>query len=740
MGRDEAGSDDAVFEQLSRLRRGLVERMWRAFFYLALTMLPILLWRAYDIRRLSQSGSALTNLTFIVLACVLLGLYPFRGRIPFRWKAAMPILILSITGLVSVLVFGAASIAFCWLVQSNFLLSTLYSMRAGITATVLTALTALVVGLLFLSGVLVSTVDLNLYFAQPTSWLLFLLGTTVVPTVILYSIGGYQRTIGQLLTQVQAKRDMLSEMSTQLSEALAAQERANAAKSTFLAHMTHELRTPLSGVIGMLDIAERRNADPAVARLLTVAQHNAEALLKVINDVLDYSKIDADKLTLQPENFDLPEFVQTSLQVFHWRAREKGLSFSCEVDEQLARWRYADVARIRQVLFNLVSNAMKYTDAGSVGVSVRAAADGPDADARVLFEIRDTGVGIAPQELPRLFGEFVQVGTNAQRHRGGTGLGLTISQLLVTAMGGEIRVRSTPGEGSTFTVDLPLPLAQPESPHAPAAPHTAEPPAEAVQLNVLLAEDSPTNQLVVTMQLQDLGHRVVVADNGQMAIECAARENFDLILMDLRMPVLAGMEAAAVIRQGGSAQTTVFDRDVYICALTANSSPADRASALSVGMNDFLTKPVRVEELQRLMGRVTAFQRQRGIPLAARWPAAAHPVAEADHLLAPSTDTAPDPPGAPDEAVRQARLRDLFQGDLLSQLSQLVQSVADGHWDQASEIAHRVKGAARIMGEQSLATAAAELESACQEPDDQMRMHFAKVLVRSMENYLEDKA
>lgn len=744
MAKDEAGSDDAVFEQLSRLRRSLVERMWRAFFCLSVLVLPILLWRAQQIQQFSQSGSPLTNTMFIVLACLMLVLYPLRHRIPFGLRAAMPIIVLSLVGVVSLPVFGAASIAFGWLVQSNFLLSTLYSLRAGILATLASALFALCIAVLHLSGILGGTIDLNLYFAQPTSWLLFLLGTTVVPTIILYSIGGYQRTIGELLTTVQAKRDKLGEMSVRLGEALAAQERANAAKSSFLAHMTHELRTPVSGVIGMLDIADRRNADPALARLLGIARQNAESLLKIINDVLDYSKLDAEKITLNPEAFDLSEFLKTSLQVFEWRAHEKGLDFVCEIDERLTRMRYADPARIRQVLYNLISNALKFTDAGSVRLNVRAAVfDGAD-DTRVLFEVSDTGVGIAPADLERLFGEFVQVGDDAQRHRGGTGLGLAISRLLVQAMGGDIRVRSTAGVGSVFSMELPLPAAphpMPSTSGAEGALSQPDGPADAVQLNILLAEDSPTNQLVVSTHLQDLGHRVVVADNGQLAIECASRENFDLILMDLRMPVLAGMEAAAMIRQGGTEAATIHDRDVFICALTANASCAERANALSVGMNDFLTKPARTEALKALLDRVVAHQRERGIPMSPRWrePRPESPAHAMQPGAPPQRVTSTSPAAGADAPRSQAHLQELFQADLLRQLSQLVQGVADARWDQVREVAHRVKGSAQIMGVHQLAQAASLLETACQTAYSPQRMERVRALVRGMEDYLEHR-
>ncbi|MBK6292988.1 MAG: response regulator [Rhodoferax sp.] len=749
MGNGQAVSSDAVFDQLARVRASLVERMWRSFFLLSLLLLPILLWRTWGVLMVPQSGAMSTNLVFIAIASAILAAFPMRHRIPFAIRAAIPVAILSLVGLVSLIVFGAASVAFGWLVQSNFLLSTLYSLRAGIIATVVTAGAATVVGVLFLSGVLVNHVDLHAYFLLPTTWIMFVLGTTVVPTVILYSIGGYQKTIGELLTNVQAKRDKLAEMSDQLGHALRAEERANATKSEFLAHMTHELRTPLSGVIGMLEIAEKRTQDPQMAHLIEVAHHNAESLLRIINDVLDFSKIEAGKVTLDPEYFDLNDFISSSMEVFHLRADEKNIIFRHHVDPQLASVRYGDPVRLRQVLFNLVSNAMKFTEVGRVDLEVRPAFREQPGDPHVLFVVRDTGVGIAEQALGKLFRDFEQADASVQKRYGGTGLGLAISKMLIEAMEGRIEVHSREGHGSTFEVVLPLPACPSErlaevrrqTANAPMLPHD-------YQLNVLLAEDTLTNQVVMRNMLEEMGHRVSLVETGRAAVLAAARENFDLILMDLRMPELGGVEATTLIRHGGTADACVVDRDIFICAMTANATAQEQDKTVRVGMNAFLTKPVRQIELHALLTRAIEFQQARGVPLVDAIHASPVDRSEFEHLLDLVTDHAtPDTTAAaaPDHRAHNpphlaATLRNVFSRDASSHLIRLRRHAAELNWSQVRELAHAVCGAAAAADLQTIRSVAAELESACLQQATAPCAALAERLASELEQFLKEEA
>ena len=741
-------SDDAVFEQLAKVRRNLVERMWHAFFLLSFLVFPVLVWRLTNIWVYGQSGTLGINIVFLAMTLAVLIAFPFRHKIPFSVRAAMPVLILSIVGFSGLFVFGAASTAFGWVVQGNFLVSTLYSLRAGVIATALTAASALLAGILFLTGVMVSSVDLNAFVLLPTTWILFLLGATVVPTIILYSIGGYQKTIGELLTSVQSKRDRLDKMSRQLGEALHAQERANEAKSEFLAHMTHELRTPLSGVIGMLEIAEKRNRDPELGHLLAVSLQNAETLLGIINDVLDFSKIEAGKITLDPEYFDLNSFLAGSMEVFRLRADEKNIRFRYHVDPQLQTIRYADPMRLRQVLFNLISNAVKFTNAGQVDLEVnRAAPDLPD-DTRVQFVVRDTGVGIPAHAIAKLFREFEQADSSVQKRYGGTGLGLAISKMLVDAMGGTVSVQSRVGEGTRFEVVLPLATHCGEPVAAvPPAPSASNLKAHGYQLNILLAEDMPTNQMVARTFLEDMGHRVQLAENGIEAVEAASRENFDLILMDLRMPELGGCEATVQIRQGGTGNATVMDRDVFICAMTANATPQEREKTERLGMNDFLTKPVRVQELHALVQRAIDFQMARGVALVPALQMHDVDLAQLDHLLGPGAmDDGPGQgPVASSVGVErdialewQADLKAVFSQDVGMHLRRLDGFVAQADWAGVRDVAHAVCGAAAALRLQALKDVAAQLESACLGPILQQRVLLEKQLRGLMADFLKE--
>lgn len=741
-------SGDAVFEQMAKVRQNLVERMWHAFFLLSLLVFPVLVWRLANILIHGQSGTLGINIVFVTMTLVILIAFPFRRKIPFSVRAAMPVLILSIVGFSGLLVFGAASTAYGWVVQGNFLISTLYSLRAGIVATVLTAASALVVGILFLSGVMVNAVDLNAFVLLPTTWILFLLGTTVVPTIILYSIGGYQKTIGELLTSVQSKRDRLDKMSRQLSEALHAQERANEAKSEFLAHMTHELRTPLSGVIGMLEIAEKRNQDPELGHLLAVSLQNAESLLGIINDVLDFSKIEAGKITLDPEYFDLNSFLAGSMEVFRLRADEKNIRFRYHVDPQLNTIRYADPMRLRQVLFNLISNALKFTNVGQVDLEVKRAVPELPDDTRVQFVVRDTGVGIPAHAIAKLFREFEQADSSVQKRYGGTGLGLAISKMLVDAMGGTVSVQSRVGEGTRFEVVLPLATHSGE--HVAAAPLAPSPlnlRAHGYQLNILLAEDMPTNQMVARTFLEDMGHRVQIVETGIAALDAASRENFDLILMDLRMPELGGCEAAVQIRQGGTGIAPVMDRDVFICAMTANATPQEREKTERVGMNDFLTKPVRVQELHALVQRAVDFQMARGVALVPALQVQDVDLAQLDHLLeVGELDHGPEPGPVASSAGGgrgiapewQADLRAVFSQDVRMHLRRLEGFVAESNWEGVREVAHAVCGAAAALSLEALKDVAAQLESACLGPIPQQRVWLEKQLRGLMADFLKE--
>jgi signal transduction histidine kinase/CheY-like chemotaxis protein len=363
---------------------------------------------------------------------------------------------------------------------------------------------------------------------------------------------------------------------------------ADRAKSLFVANISHEIRTPMSGVIGMLRLA--RDAEPAETRqeYIDSAIDSADALLAVINDVLDFSKIEAGRVTITPNTFDTRVLARQALANVSLRARQKGLAISCDVASDVPQWVAGDDGRIRQVLLNLLANAVKFTDSGSVSLRVSGKLY-PGSRCRLEYTVSDTGIGISGEQRQHLFERFRQGDDSMNRKYGGTGLGLAISKRLTDLMGGDIDVESVPGKGSTFRFWIPVSVSQP----APALPATGadEPPRRS--LRVLVAEDNPTNQKLAAAYLGKRGHQLVLAGNGREALERAVVGDYDVILMDVQMPIMDGLEATRRIRE--TERRT--GKHVRVVALTAHASPESVDSALSAGMDDYIAKPFKPEEL-----------------------------------------------------------------------------------------------------------------------------------------------
>ncbi|WP_281760349.1 PAS domain-containing hybrid sensor histidine kinase/response regulator [Pseudodesulfovibrio nedwellii] len=501
----------------------------------------------------------------------------------------------------------------------------------------------------------------------------------------------------------------LTNKSTRLISAMKKADAATRAKSSFLANMSHEIRTPLNAVLGMSELALTMSDPERKDSYLKRVMEAGNSLLSIINDILDFSKIEARKLALEAIDFDINRTVDATVDLHMLLATDKGLNLTSTVDTSVPSVLEGDSSRLRQILINLVSNAIKFTESGDVHIAVTV--DTPPTDIKpgtpvtVTFKVRDTGIGIHKDKQKTIFGSFLQADDSITRKHGGTGLGLAICTLLVKLMGGKLTLESEEGKGSAFSFTANLRVGNPETLHAQEQDLISTSIPELPEIKVLLADDNPLNRELATTLLTEQGHTVIAVENGIQALEALKEERFDLVLMDVQMPIMDGVSATRAIR---APQSGVIDPSVPILALTAHALKGDRERFLEAGMDDYIAKPITMNNFYNAIARNVGKGQKRHQPIQTPQP-------RPDNGQPYDRITALDMLGGKKGLL--ARMDAIFLRDVPGEMTELTAAFDGQNWDTAMRLAHSIKGSSRTVGALKAGAVAEQVEYLCRHQD-----------------------